>query len=149
MRRMVLLCCAALVMGCARRDAEPAADTSAMSAPMLSLADLAGTWTVRTMSETSDSVLVEYQMTATADTTGWMIMLPNRPPQAVRVMVSGDSVMTEVGPFESVLRPGVQVTTRGVSRIVNGEMVGTMVARYAGAGADSVVTLRTRGTRNP
>lgn len=42
----------------------------------------------------------------------------------VLVTVDGDSVMTMSGPFESVLRKGVQVTTSNVSRLVDGKLVG-------------------------
>ena len=150
MRRFALLCCAAVLVGCSKADNAPAADSTATAAPAaLSAADLVGTWNMKTMSETSDSVLVEYTVTATADPAGWMINLPNRPPMALRVAIAGDSVVIESGPYESVLRKGVQVTTRGVSRLVNGELVGTTVAHYATTTADSVVTLRTRGTKAP
>lgn len=115
---------------------------------MLNPADLAGKWHVKTTPENSDSVVVEYDLTATADTTGWVINLPKRKPITPHVMFSGDSVVIDAGPYESVLRKGVQVTTHGVSRLVGGELVGTTVAHYS-KGADSVVTLRTRGTKTP
>src|SRR5262245_4629060 len=85
MRRIVLLCCAAVLVGCSKGEETPAADSTAAAAapPALTLADLAGKWHARVMGETSDSVLVEYDLTATADTTGWMMMLPNRPPMAL------------------------------------------------------------------
>jgi len=115
---------------------------------MLTAADVAGTWHVRVMGEASDSVITEYDMTATAADTGWKVMLPKRPVMTPMVMFSGDSVVVDMGPFESVLRKGVQVTTHGVSRLAGGELVGTTVAHYS-KGADSVVTLRTRGTKTP
>ena len=151
MRPIVLLCCAAVLVGCGGGDETPAADTTAAAPapPALMLSDLAGRWTAQAMSETSDSVLVTYEMTATADTSGWMLMLPNRPPMAMRVMVAGDSVVTEAGPYESVLRAGVQVSTRSVMRMQGGQLVGTTTARYQTASGDSVVTLRTRATRVP
>ena len=126
----------------------PAADTAAMAmAPTVSLADVAGTWTISTTAENSDSVLVSSEIAATADPSGWVQTLPGRPPVPMRVTVDGDSIMTDAGPFESVLRPGVQVTTTGVMRLVNGMLMGTTVARYQGAGTDSVVRLRSTGTR--
>ncbi|MBI2536188.1 MAG: hypothetical protein HYW06_04325 [Gemmatimonadetes bacterium] len=48
-----------------------------------------------------------------------------------------------------MLRPGTQVTTESVMRLVNGQLEGTVVAHYQTAGADSVVRLRQRGTRAP
>jgi hypothetical protein len=153
MRTTAVLSCLAFALACGGGET-PAVDSSAAAPPpppSLSLADLAGKWTQRVMSETSDSVLVTSELTATADPAGWTITLPGRPPMPVQVMVAGDSVMTTTGPYESVLRAGVQVTTNGVYRLVNGEMVGTTIAHYAGAaaGADSVVRLRTVATRMP
>ena len=153
MRSFVSLCCAAVVAGCSKPDAPPAQDTTAVAAPApapISLAEVAGKWTVRTMAENSDSVLVTSEMTVTADTSGWMTMIPGRPAMATRVIeVAGDSIVTEFGPFESVLRPGVQVTTRSIMRLRDGKLVGTLIARYPTAGADSVVRLRLEATRVP
>ncbi|HEY9518744.1 MAG TPA: hypothetical protein VIQ98_05770 [Gemmatimonadales bacterium] len=153
MRFFVSLCCAAVVAGCSKPDAPPAADTTAVAAPApapISLAEVAGKWTVRTMAENSDSVLVTSEMTATADTSGWVTIVPGRPPLPTRVIeVAGDSITTEFGPFESVLRPGVQVTTRTVMRMRDGKLVGSLVARYVTTGADSVTRLRLGATRAP
>lgn len=153
MRFFVSLCCAAVVAGCGTADAPPAQDTTAVAAPApapISLAEVAGKWTIRTMAENSDSVLVTSEMTATADTSGWVTIVPGRPPLPTRVIdVSGDSITTEFGPFESVLRPGVQVTTRTVMRLRDGRLVGSLVARYVTTGADSVTRLRLEATRAP
>ncbi|HSE53693.1 MAG TPA: hypothetical protein VLB00_15990 [Gemmatimonadales bacterium] len=153
MRFFVSLCCAAVLAGCSKPDATPAADTTAVAAPApapISLAEVAGKWTVRTMAENSDSVLVTSEMTATADTSGWVTIVPGRPPLPTRVIeVAGDSITTEFGPFESVLRAGVQVTTRTVMRLRDGKLVGTLVARYVTTGADSVTRLRLEATRAP
>jgi hypothetical protein len=151
MRRILLFAvCSALA--CGGGEKAPAADSSAavVSAPALNLADLAGKWTQVAMAEGSDSVLVTSELNATADAAGWTITLPGRPPQPVRVSVDGDSITTSTGPYESVLQKGVQVTTTGVSRLVDGKMVGTTIARYAGVTtADSVRRLRLVATRVP
>ena len=149
MRRTCAVLGIAVLFGCGPKE-EPAADTAAAaSAPSISLADVAGTWTIRTMAENSDSVLVTSELTATADPSGWVQLLPGRPPTPVRVRVDGDSIMTDTGPFESVLRPGTQVSTSGVYRLVNGNLRGLLTAHYVTAGADSVVRLRVEGTRKP
>jgi hypothetical protein len=155
MRFLALLCCAAVAAGCSKPEQTPVQDTTAVVTPPppapISLADVAGTWTVRSMAEGSDSVLVTTTMVATADTTGWTITLPGRakPVPSRVVAVSGDSIVTEAGPYESVLRKGVQVTTQSVMRLRDGKLVGTTVAHYKTAAADSVVRLRTEGTRAP
>ena len=42
----------------------------------------------------------------------------------------GDSIITDAGPYESVLRKGVQVNTRVVSRLRGDKLVGTTTAHY-------------------
>lgn len=133
-------------------DNPPAADTTAAVAapPAISLADVAGTWVVTAKAEGTDSVLVTTELMATGDTNGWMQHLPGRDPIPMRVvLVDADSIVTETGPYESVLRPGVQVTTRGVMRLQDGRLVGTTVATYTGGTGEPVVRLTTEGTRKP
>ena len=149
MRRLVLALSAALLAGCSKPDAPPAEPPAPPPAATLNLADLAGTWNMKTMAEGSDSALVTYTMTLTGTTEGWTINFPGRDPMPMTATVSGDSVMTTVAPYESVLRKGVQVSTNSVVRLVDGKLVGTTIARYATSGADSVVRLRMEGTRAP
>jgi hypothetical protein len=145
MRSLVSLAALVLLASCSAPADRPA--ETAAAAPTLSLADVAGTWTVQGMAEGSDSVIVTYTLTATATTEGWMITLPGRDAILLHVVPGGDSVVAHAGPYESVLRPGVMVTTEGTMRLVNGMLEGWTVARYATSSADSVVRIRTRGTR--
>lgn len=149
MRRLVLALSAAVLAGCSKPDAPPAEPPAPPPAPTLNLADLAGTWNMRTMPEGSDSTLVSYTMTLTGTTDGWTINFPGRDPMPMTATVSGDSVITTVAPYESMLRKGVQVSTSSVVRLVGGRLVGTGIARYSTTGADSVVRLRMEGTRAP
>ena len=113
-KRMVALVALALVAcaGGEKKEADSAAAATATVGPAaLDLASLAGKWTQVVMAEGSDSVIVTSELNAGADASSWTITLPGRPAQPVRVTVSGDSVMTEAGPYESVLRKGVMVTT--------------------------------------
>jgi hypothetical protein len=134
---------------------QPATDTAATAAPpaaptSISLADVAGRWNVEAKGETSDSVLVRYVMNATADTTGWTITFPDRPPVPVRIVaVEGDSIRIAAGPYQSVLRPGTNVTTAGALRLRDGKLVGMTLATYSGGGADSTLRVRVEGTRAP
>ena len=157
MRRFALFCSAAVLVGCVKSEDQPARDTTAAAtatpetSATISLADVAGKWKVRTTDEAGGNV-VESEMTATADTSGWTLTLPNRKPVPVRVVaVGGDSIVTEAGPFESVLRKGVQVRTRAVYRLQDGKLVGTTEARYEAraGGRDSVANRPTEGTRAP
>jgi hypothetical protein len=101
------------------------------------------------MPQLGDSTLTTYELNATADPAGWMMTLPGRKPMPVKVSVMGDSITTDVGPFKSVLRKDVQVTTHGVMRLRDGKLVGTTTAHYASKGPDSLRVLRQEGTRKP
>lgn len=153
MRGLTSCCIAVMLVGCSRPDREAetsARETTAMeeTPATISLADVAGTWNVRSTVEGDENTMVTYDMVATADRSGWSLNFPGRPPIPLRVVaVEGDSVVTEAGPFESVLRKGVQVRTRVVGRLQDGKLVGTTVARYAVSGPDTVARLRFEGTR--
>ena len=148
--RRALPFCAFLFLACGGGGKSPAADSAAVAAvPSLSLADLTGKWTQSTTPEGSDTV-VTTELNFTGDPSGWTMTVMGRPAAPTRVTVDGDSVMMTAGPFESVLRKGVQVTTNNVSRLVEGKLVGHTVAHYSGvASADSVRQLRTVATRTP
>ncbi|OLC77325.1 MAG: hypothetical protein AUH78_04670 [Gemmatimonadetes bacterium 13_1_40CM_4_69_8] len=111
----------------------------------IKLSDVAGTWDVKSMAGPKDSVVVPSVVTATADGKGWTMKLANREPIPVRVVaVGGDSVVTEAGPFESVLRPGQMVTTHTVAHYKGDTMSGTIEARYA---SGDIIRLKTAATR--
>jgi hypothetical protein len=154
MRRLALFSLTTLVFGClacAKSEQKAAADSgmpSGMMPKAVSVSDFAGTWALRAMPESSDSVLVAFDLVATADTTTWTWNFPGRDPVPTRILqVAGDSVVTETGPYSSALRKGVMVTTRAVSRLQDGKMVGTFVAHYTTTGPDSVLRGRIEGTR--
>jgi hypothetical protein len=152
MRITTLCCCLAVLTGCAKPEQKAAMDSTAAqpAAAPISLASVAGKWNMHTTLTTSDSVLLTYEMVTTAEPTGWTLTFPNRPTVAVRVLATeGDSIVTEAGPYESVLRKGVQVSTHTVMRLQDGKLVGTTLAHYSTTGADSVLALRTEGTRAP
>jgi hypothetical protein len=162
MRRLTIACCCCATILSACQKSEPAAhvDSTAVAAPppaavapappaALSLADLAGKWNMRTMNAAGDSTLVAFVLNATSDPAGWTITFPKRAPIRVHVVVAGDSIIIDAGPYPSVLRKHTMVTTHGVSRLQGGKLVGTSVAHYATKSADSVATRATEGTRAP
>jgi len=102
---------------------------------------------VRSVPVSGDTTPTTYVLTATSSTTGWTIKFPGRAPVAARVTVAGDSVEIDAGPYPSVRRKGVTVTTNGGLRVVNGGLVGTNTAHYKVKTADSVLVLNTTGTR--
>jgi hypothetical protein len=129
MRRFSTLLLASALMACG--GADYADDTEEMTAG-IALADVAGTWNITgTLATGEEPTVVNYTVLATDNEYGWTSSLPNRDPVDVRVLaVEGDSIVVEVGPFESVLRKGVMVTTRSVIRHHDGMLVGSVVATY-------------------
>lgn len=125
----------------------PEATQPAPATATIAPADVAGTWSMRGLNEAGDSI-VGFQLVATATTEGWTLVFPGRDPVPMRVVaVEGDSIVTEAGPYESAIREGVPVRTEGSFRLQGGSLVGTTVARYETSEADSVVRIRTEGTR--
>ena len=155
---------AVILVGCAKTDqsadsatvAVPEAGTTAstsggtMGAAPIVLSEVAGNWNLRaTPTSGADTTATEYVLTATNTTEGWKLRYTNGQVVPVQVTASGDSLITVAGPFKSVRRKGVDVTTNGVFRRDGDRLVGTTVAHYKTTGADSVLTLRVEGTRAP
>ena len=63
--------------------------------------------------------------------------------------MSADTVMTKSAVYPSMRRKGKKVWTEAAFRVENGKITGTTVAHYENSGADSVLTLRTEGTKMP
>lgn len=147
--------CAALLAGCAKKDnaavdtSTLAASTTVTTAPVpLSLADVAGRWNVTAVPTSgADTSATTYVLVATGTTSGWTLTYPGRAPIPVRVAVDGDSVMIDAGPYPSVRRKGVTVSTNAVSRLQGGNLVGRGTAHFQVKTADSVLTLNLVGTR--
>ncbi len=93
---------------------------------------VAGSWDATTMVGPKDSVVATYLMTVAADGESATIKFPNRDAIPARVVATGgDSVVTEAGPYPSVLRPGQTVTLlHSVSHIKGDALTGTFEARY-------------------
>ncbi|MBA3342439.1 MAG: hypothetical protein H0T48_11480 [Gemmatimonadaceae bacterium] len=155
MRRSALLCCAILLVGCAKTDTAAdstmAVDSAIPAATMepapISLQQVAGKWDVRIMAETGDSTLTTYVLDAKADTAGWSFTFPNRAPIPMKVnAVAGDSIMTEAGPFDSQLQKGVKVHSLVTWRLRDAKLMGAIVSHYE-TKPPSTRNLRAEGTR--
>lgn len=149
MLRIVGVTCLVLLIGCGAQEqaGDAPADTPAMAAAPVSLADFAGTWDVQAMPADRDTVLVTYELVATDVAEGWTVTFPDMEPLALRILtVDGDSVVTEMGPYPSLLRDGATVTSvRSVLRLQGGMLGGTFTARYETDAADSVLQGRMHG----
>lgn len=150
-------CCAVIIAACAGDKSAtsdsaagtvtPAAETTPR---VISLADVAGKWNMRAVPEAgADTTTTTYVLNATADMTGWTITFPGGAPIPAQPMAGGDSITIDAGPYDSVRRKGVKVRTTSVARVEGTSLVGTVIARYATTGADSVLRLRFTGTRVP
>lgn len=154
-RLAILAGCAAVMLACAKKDETPVDTTAAVTPPPaatptpapVNLADVAGTWEISAVPATGDTTPTKQTLDAKATTSGWTMTLPGRPAMAVRVSTDGDSVMMDAGPYSSVRRKGVQVTTHSVSHFDGDNVTGVTTAHYDVKTADSVLTLNTTGTR--
>jgi|SRR6185503_6103644 len=158
MRTLAVLCCAVAIVACAKSETRTADTTPVAATPApppapapIKLSDVAGTWTVTGKTESGDSTLVTYTLTATGDTSGWSMKFPQsaKPVPLHVVAVEGDSIVIDAGPYASVLRKGVQVRTHGAVRLTDGKLVGITTAHYNVKTADSVRRVRLEGTRAP
>ena len=115
-----------------------------MTAP--TAGDPNGTWDMRAVPiGTADTTPTNFQLQVANGT--WTLMLPNREPIVAQVVTDADSFVVDAGPYQSVRRQGVTVSTHSVYRVNGDQMSGTTVARYQNAGPDSVLSLNASGTR--
>lgn len=157
MRLLALLSCATLLVGCTKAEdrsvGEAGAATDTMRAAdatteaTLSLSDFAGTWKIHSTDDGGGNP-VDTELRATADTSGWTLIGPDRKSYPVRVVVvGGDSIVTESGPRPSFVRKGTTVTTRSVYHVQGDNLTGTTEARFKVAGRDSTGQRRIEGSR--
>jgi len=127
MRRFSALLIAAGLIAC---GGDAYDDVDGMAAG-IALADVAGTWNLTGTLATEEATVIEYSVVATDSETGWLLNLPDRDPIEIRIVaIDGDSIVGESGPFPSILREGVLVTTRTVLRLHGEVLVGTLDAIY-------------------
>src|SRR5437868_952741 len=154
--RIAFCCSAAVLAGCAKKEnaaidtsgamASSTASTTSTAAPgTVNLADVAGKWNMKAVPMSGDTTSTKYVLTATSNTDGWTITFPGRAPIPTKVTVDGDSIMIAAGPYSSVRRKGVQVTTYSIARLQSGRLNGTTTAHYKVKSADSVLVLTTSG----
>jgi hypothetical protein len=156
MRFTALIGCAALLIGCTKKDEAPAVDTTAAApapaaapaAPM-SLATMAGKWHVNVKLADKDTVVTSY-MLDTSDSTKWSLTFDKGGTGAVAMNItgrSGDTVMTSTDWFDSNVRKGMKVKTDSKTWMQDGKLMGSVVAHYKTTKPDSVLNLVTEGTK--
>ena len=135
----ILLVTAALTACGGTEDAPPAP----AEGPMVS--DFAGTWQVTArLDGVADPVASV--MTCSADGS-CTLTLPDRPPMALGVSMSGDSLIGETAEYESVIREGVMVSIRTAMMRQGDEVTGKMLASYRTADGTELVNGTVTGTR--
>jgi hypothetical protein len=95
-----------------------------------------------------DTVVTSYVLNAT-DTANMTFVFTGRT-DVIPLRVtgqSGDTTMTEAGPFPSGIQAGQQVSVKTKQWMQNGQIMMEVDAHYEGTPADSVVKLRAVGTR--
>ncbi len=138
---------AVLLAACAPAE-EPVVEAPPPPPPSPTLADFAGTWqNSATLTGVADPV--PSTMTGTAAGTDWTMTLAGRDPIPLTVSVVGDSLIGVSAEYESILRPGVMVTTRTASVLRDGMLTGNMRATYRTAAGEEVVTGTITATRVP
>jgi hypothetical protein len=122
---------------------------ASVAGPNQVLKRMAGIWKM-TARPTSgrDSTPTLVTLNATADTTGWTMVLGGQT-VPLHVRVSGDTVITMSDPYTSVRRKGVKVRTSGTHVLQDDRLVGTTIAHYVVKGADSALVFRTEARRAP
>jgi hypothetical protein len=151
MRRTALLAVVVLA-ACSKADTAATADTGAVAAvepaAASSLASMAGMWNVNVMPADRDTVLTSYVLNTT-DSANWTFTFTGRT-DAIPMRVtgtSGDTILTEAGPFDSGVRSGQKVSVKNKSWLQDAKLMMLVDANYAGTPADSIVRLRAEGTR--
>lgn len=158
MRLFPLIGCAAILAGCTKAEdrsvgAASGSDSAAIAAAgtteagAVSLSDFAGTWKIHSTDEGGANP-VDTELKATADTTGWSLVGPDKKTYPVRVLaVGGDSIVTESGPRPSFVRKGTTVTTRSVYHVQGDKLTGITTAKFKVGGRDSTGQRTIEGTR--
>ena len=162
--RLAVYCCTAVaIIGCAKTDKPAATDSAAgavapapapAAAPAapapIAIADIAGKWNVVATPTTGDTTPTKFVLTVVSSPESFTQTYENGQVVKPKIVIAGDSIISDAGPYPSVRRKGVKVITHGVMRKEGDKLVGTSTAHYQGVkGADSVLTLRTEGTKAP
>jgi hypothetical protein len=148
MRVTALIGVAVIVAACSSKEAPPAADTTAMAPAEPAAASVSGLWNVNVMPVGKDTVVTSYVLDAN-DPSAWKFVFTGRTDTIPmrRTGQSGDTLLTEAGPFQSGIRQGQQVSVKNKSWMENGQIMMTVDAHYEGTPADSIVRLRAVGTK--
>jgi len=105
-----------------------------------------GTWNGQSTLGANDSVLIIFVLTIASDAKTAIMKVANQNLIPIRILaVGGDSMVTEAGPYRSIVRPWEGVKTlRTVAHIKGDTIRGTTEVLYA---SGELVKARTKATR--
>ncbi len=150
MRKLTAILSVAVLASCGSGEMdESAMEDMAEETPVaaMTLADFAGSWSMSAAVDgTEEPVLTT--MNGSADSSEWMLSLPDREDVPMQVSMMGDSLIGVTEQYESVLREGVMVTVRTALALVDGEVHGTLQATYQMEEGEEIVNGMMHGTRN-
>src|SRR5262249_8889829 len=131
--RWATILLAVSVMSAAAQQAPASKPAAKAAKPAAAMKGAAGDWNGKSMIGAEDSVVGTYTWTIAADSKSATIKFPNRDALEARVVaMGGDSIVTEVGPYPSIVRPGETVNLlRTVGHVKGNSMTGTFEAHYA------------------
>jgi hypothetical protein len=90
---------------------------------------------------------VPSDMTSRPDGGGWMLSLADRDSIPMRGSMSGDSLVLLSEPYQSILRRNVTVQVRTAVVLVDGSLMGKLIATYNYPDSQQVVAGTLSGTR--
>lgn len=128
----ILLTLAAVACAPKAEEAPPAEATVVPAVP----ASLVGTWSSSTLMGPTDSVVASTTMLIGADGSMRTVFTGRTDTMDVRLITLtedslGIEVVSEVGPYPSAVRPGVEVTTTTVVRYTGTTGSGTWTGKYS------------------
>ncbi len=139
MRALLLLPALMFATACGEKDAPEETMPEVIAPAALTAADVAGGWTGMTMAPGSDSVVSNWTVSSTSDSTGTMTIVGMAEPIMYTWMVNADSLVATSMPYVDPAREdGMMVKWRSVGRMdADGGMTGTSQTMVVGS--DSVV----------
>jgi len=147
MRTAALAATLMLLVACAKKEEAPAPAAPPPPPPAPTVADFAGTWNSET-TIAGATAPVKTTLVINADGTGTM-NAEGRPPVALTLSMSGDSLIAQSGEYESLVRKGTKVSIR-TANVKNGNTLsGTVLATYKLAKGDTTATGTMTATKAP
>lgn len=138
--RSTLIFVVVAALACARGEQPSPEAADAMGEATIeptALQFFAGEWDGTVTSLPDGAIIATMDLTAAAEPAVWSMAIVNARDSSQRstmigriVAAAGDSVIVETGPSPSVIRRGQRVSTRGVYRIRDDMMFGTIQATY-------------------